>query len=86
MTVTTSPLDLGRVRAGTPIAGSTRTCAALLGERCRFSLLARPSMEAVGIDVYHMVAAAGWDIYPIGSSAKPDEIPKGTLAGIVIVQ
>jgi len=66
--------------------GEHKTCAALLGERCRFSLLARPSMEAVGIDVYHMVAAAGWDIYPIGSSAKPDEIPKGTLAGIVIVQ
>jgi predicted metal-binding protein len=62
------------------------TCQALEGKRCRFSLLARPSMEAVGIDVYQMVAAAGWDIYPIGSSAKPEDMPKGTLAGIVIVQ
>jgi hypothetical protein len=43
-------------------------------------------MEAVGIDVYKMVAAQGWDIYPIGSSAKPQDLPKGTLAGIVIVQ
>jgi methanogenic corrinoid protein MtbC1 len=43
-------------------------------------------MEAVGIDVYKMAAAAGWDIYPIGSDAKPEEIPKGTLAGIIIVQ
>jgi hypothetical protein len=43
-------------------------------------------MEAVGIDVYRMVAAAGWDIYPIGSNAKPQDMPKGTLAGIVIVQ
>jgi predicted metal-binding protein len=55
------------------------------GEKCRFSLRARPSMEAVGIDVYRMVASAGWDIYPIGSNATPTDIPKGTLAGIVIV-
>ena len=43
-------------------------------------------MEALGIDVYKMAASAGWDIYPIGSNAKPDQITKGTLAGIVIVQ
>jgi predicted metal-binding protein len=66
--------------------GQEKTCLAMQGERCRFSLIARPSMEAVGIDVYRMVAAAGWDIYPIGSGAKPAMIPKGTLAGIVIVR
>ena len=43
-------------------------------------------MEAVGIDVYKMTAQAGWGIYPIGSGAKPEDMPKGTLAGIVIVQ
>jgi hypothetical protein len=43
-------------------------------------------MEAVGIDVYKMVASSGWDIYPIGSGARPDESPQGTLAGIVIVR
>ncbi len=66
--------------------GQQEGCQALEGKRCRFSLLARPSMEAVGIDVYKMVTQAGWDIYPIGSGAKPGDIPKGTLAGIVIVQ
>jgi predicted metal-binding protein len=66
--------------------GQQESCQALEGKRCRFSLLSRPSMEAVGIDVYKMVAAKGWDIYPIGSSAKPADLPKGTLAGIVIVQ
>ena len=66
--------------------GLEKTCLAMEGERCRFSLRARPSMEAVGIDVYKMVAACGWDIYPIGSSATSDTIPKGTLAGIIIVQ
>ncbi len=62
-----------------------KTCTAMEGERCRFSLRSRPSMEAVGIDVYNMVASQGWDIYPIGSDARPEDIPKGTLAGIVIV-
>ena len=66
--------------------GQQKSCLALEGEKCRFSLLSRPSMEAVGIDVYRMAAGIGWDIYPIGSSAKAGDIPKGTLAGIVIVQ
>ncbi len=66
--------------------GQQETCQAMEGKKCRFSLRSRPSMEAVGIDVYHMVAKAGWDIYPIGSDAKPENMPKGTLAGIVIVQ
>jgi predicted metal-binding protein len=66
--------------------GPQEGCQALDGKRCRFSLRSRPSMEAVGIDVYRMVAQAGWDIYPIGSDAKPGDMPKGTLAGLVIVQ
>jgi len=60
--------------------------AVMKGTKCRFSLRSRPSMEAVGIDVYKMVISAGWSIYPIGSDAKPDEIPCGVLAGIIIVR
>ena len=66
--------------------GELETCAAMEGKRCRVSLRSRPSMEAVGIDVYQLVARQGWDIYPIGSSARPEDMPKGVLAGIVIVQ
>lgn len=66
--------------------GQQKSCQAMEGERCRFSLISRPSMEAVGIDVYRMVAGVGWDIYPIGSGAKAGDVPKGTLAGLVIVQ
>jgi predicted metal-binding protein len=66
--------------------GQQEGCQAMEGKRCRFALRSRPSMEAVGIDVYKMAAQAGWDIYPIGSDAKPEDMPKGTLAGIVIVQ
>ncbi len=65
--------------------GQEKSCLAVQGERCRFSLIARPSMEAVGIDVYQMITKAGWDIYPIGSGAQPAMFPKGNLAGIVIV-
>ena len=66
--------------------GLEEDCRAMKGKKCRFSLRARPSMEAVGIDVYRMVCSAGWDIYPIGSNAKPEDVPKGALAGIVIVR
>ncbi|MBS4022206.1 MAG: DUF2284 domain-containing protein [Dethiobacter sp.] len=66
--------------------GQQESCIALEGKKCRFALRARPSMEAVGIDVYKMAAEAGWDIYPIGSNAKAAEVPKGVLAGIVIVK
>lgn len=66
--------------------GQEKNCRVMEGEKCRFSLRARPSMEAVGIDVYKMVSSAGWDIYPIGSSAQPGDMPKGTLAGIIIVR
>ncbi len=68
------------------LCGQQKTCQAMEGERCRFAIKSRPSMEAVGIDVFKMVAREGWDIYPIGSDAKPDDIPKGILAGIIIVQ
>ena len=61
-------------------------CAVMKGTKCRFSLRSRPSMEAVGIDVYKMVISAGWSIYPIGSDARPEEIPCGVLAGIIIVR
>lgn len=66
--------------------GQAEDCAAMKGGKCRFSLRSRPSMEAVGIDVFRMVAGAGWPIYPIGSSVTPGEIPFGVLAGLVVVR
>lgn len=65
--------------------GLEDNCLAMEGQRCRFSLRARPSMEAVGIDVYKMVAQSGWDIYPIASNIDAVDVPKGTLAGLIIV-
>ncbi len=66
--------------------GREENCRALEGDRCRHAIIARPSMEAVGIDVYKMADREGWDIYPIGSGASAESVPKGTLAGIVIIK
>ncbi|MBT3312566.1 MAG: DUF2284 domain-containing protein [Desulfobacterales bacterium] len=60
-------------------------CKVLNNEPCRFALRSRPSMEASCIDAYKTVAAAGWDIYPVGSDCKADDVPHGTLAGVVFV-
>ena len=62
------------------------TCVALEGKKCRFSLRARPSMEATGIDVFNLMALLDWNIYPIGSGAKQGEVAAGNLTGIVVVQ
>lgn len=51
---------------------------------CRYPLLARPSMEAMGLDVYHMVWRLGWDIYPVGRHV-PGEVPRVIRLGIVLV-
>ncbi|MBE0617036.1 MAG: DUF2284 domain-containing protein [Proteobacteria bacterium] len=67
------------------LCADAQDCRALQGDKCRHSLRARPSMEAVGIDVFRMASSVGWDIYPIGSDAQPADIPKGTLAGLVVV-
>lgn len=61
-------------------------CRALLTPRgCRHPDLSRPSMEACGMDVYTMGANVGWDIYPVGGSVRPEDVPKGSLMGLVLV-
>jgi len=61
-------------------------CQALLpGQRCRFPLIARPSLEAVGFDVFHLAKHVGWKIHPIGSRTKSAEIGSGILVGLVLI-
>jgi predicted metal-binding protein len=66
--------------------GKSPDCPAMKGEACRFALKARSSMEAVGMDVFKMSAARGWDAFPIGVSTKADTIPFGSFAGIIIIE
>ena len=61
-------------------------CSALLpGQGCRQYLKARSAMEAVGMDVFTMTAKVGWDIYPIGPSLPPSEVPHGVRLGLVFI-
>jgi predicted metal-binding protein len=63
-----------------------RICQFLDSGRCRFPLKARPSMEAVGIDVYRLVSLVGWEIYPVAhKDVDPQSIPCAISVGIVFV-
>jgi len=61
-------------------------CQFLDSGRCRFPLKARPSMEAVGIDVFRLLSKAGWEVYPIGyKEVQPNLVPCAVAAGIVFI-
>ncbi len=61
-------------------------CSALIpGQPCRHPLRGRTSMEGVGMDVYTMATKVGWDIYPIGGSSPPSEVPYGANQGLVLI-
>ena len=51
---------------------------------CRYPLLARPSMEAMGFDVYGMAAKAGWEIFPAGKDC-PEQIHSLNRIGLVLI-
>jgi len=60
-------------------------CAALAGKGCRHPFKARPAMHGVGIDAYRMAANAGWEMYPVGSSADGSSVPHLTSMGLVLI-
>jgi len=61
-------------------------CQALMTDKgCRHPDISRPSMESCGMDVYAMAANVGWDMYPIGGTCGPEDVPKGSLMGLVLV-
>jgi predicted metal-binding protein len=61
-------------------------CQMLDSGRCPYILMARPSMEAVGIDACDLASKVGWEIYPIYRSMDPKEVPSATSVGIVFIQ
>jgi len=61
-------------------------CSALVpGQACRHPLRARSAMEAVGMDAFRMAANVGWDVYPIGATISPSEVPHGTRLGLILI-
>jgi predicted metal-binding protein len=61
-------------------------CIALIpGKQCAHVYKARSSMEAVGMDAFTMATKLGWEIYPIGRSTPPEEVPYGSLLGLALI-
>ena len=61
-------------------------CSALVpGQACRHPRRARSAMEGVGMDAFRMAAKVGWDIYPLGISTTPADVPHGTRLGLVLI-
>jgi predicted metal-binding protein len=74
----------GQASCKKALCGQER-CLVLEGGKCPYPLKARPSMEAVGIDVYGLVTRVGWDIYPIYRSVNAEEVPRALSVGIVFI-
>ena len=60
-------------------------CQMLDSGRCPNILMARPSMEGVGIDAVDLVNRVGWTIYPIYRTMDPSTVPCGISVGIVFI-
>jgi len=61
-------------------------CSAIIaGQSCRHPLRGRPSMHAVGMDVFKMAIRAGWDIYPAGKLTPPSELPCVSHLGLILI-
>lgn len=52
---------------------------------CRYPNQARPSMSGYGINVSRLMQAAGWRMDRITRTTTPDEIPMGSVSGLVLV-
>ena len=77
-------LGFGQASCKKALCGQKR-CLVLDGGQCPYPLKARPSMEAVGIDVYGLVTRVGWDIYPIHRSVIAENVPRALSVGIVFI-
>jgi predicted metal-binding protein len=86
--------DAGLVKSRGYAAGSCKpvfcrdhkACQALKDrQRCRMPDLARPSMEAVGINVMKLVTDAGWEIQQIDKQTQIGTVPNVVLSGLVIL-
>ena len=64
-----------------------KPCAALENTgTCCFPDLARPSMEAVGINVFTLARIVGWPIHQILRTTDPHTIPAAMIAGMVLLR
>ena len=55
------------------------------GGECRNPRRARPSMSGFGINVSKLMQTAGWQMDRITRETDPEDIPMGTVSGLVLV-
>ncbi len=68
-----------------PVFCNEEPCAALVGKgECRHPSLARPSMEALGINVFKLAEEVGWPIHRITKTSDPGGIPSAMVSGMVL--
>lgn len=78
-------LALGFAAGECSLCVPQRACAVLEGQECVNPLMARPSMEACGFDVFAIARRVGWELVPIGHSSRMEEVPCASLIGLVLV-
>jgi predicted metal-binding protein len=55
------------------------------GGACRHPERARPSMSGFGINVPKLLQAAGWHMDRITAETDPDDVPMGSVSGLVLL-
>jgi len=54
-------------------------------EKCLFFNQARPSLSGLGVNFFELTKIVGWQIKKITKDTKPDEVPMGIMAGMVLI-
>jgi len=54
-------------------------------ENCRFPDQARPSLSGLGVNFVELSKTLGWQFEKITKDTKPDDVPMGIMAGMVLV-
>jgi predicted metal-binding protein len=61
-------------------------CRAIAGDgKCRHPDAARPSISGLGVNFFELSRTVGWPIAKITRESRPEEIPMGLMAGIVLL-
>lgn len=54
-------------------------------EKCLFPDQARPSLSGHGVNFFALSKTLGWQIEKITKDTKPDDVPMGIMAGMVLI-
>jgi predicted metal-binding protein len=52
---------------------------------CRFPDQARPSLSGLGVNFLELSKTLGWQLEKITKDTKPDDVPMGIMAGMVLI-